>query len=349
MKKIARFLLLSLLLLTALPCVSACNEHRGLEFVLLEDGTYGVKAASVYHRKELVIPESYEGCAVTAILANGFSAATALTKVTLPASLRVIGAGAFAGCTALSEIALPTSLREIGAGAFLGCSSLRLTAEGDALYLGNDASPYFYLYKAAGTEITEIAIPEGTAFIADSAFAGCRALTALSLPASLRAVGADAFLECTSLTTVTAASPSSFAAIAFANREANPASRVGGLTVDGAPLTALTVAEGITRIGSYAFAGFTSLTEITLPAGLLEIGSHAFYGSGLASVTIPASASRIGRDAFFGCAALTGVTFESSASWHYGALLIDAGELSNPTVAAEYLSGTYHSYVWSRY
>ncbi len=350
MKKIARFLLLSALLLAALPCFAGCNEHRGMEFVLLEDGTYGVRATSVYHREELVIPEVYEERAVTAILANGFAGATSLKQVTLPSSLRTIEAGAFAGCVSLGDIVLPSSLSNIGASAFSGCTSLPLVKEGNAYYLGSASSPYFYLYKSDSTAIASVTVPEGTAFIADSAFAFCRALTAVSLPASLRAVGTDAFLECTSLATVTAADPSAFASVMFANRSANPASLAGGLTEDGSPLTTITVAEGVTRIGDYAFADFTSLTSITLPEGLLEIGTGAFRAcSGLTSLTVPTSALRIGISAFLGCSALRSVAFQNPTSWHHGALLIDTGELSDPALAATYLVGTYHSYPWSRY
>lgn len=350
MKKIARFLLLFLLLLAALPCFYGCNEHRGLEFVLLDNGTYGVKAKSVYHREELVIPEVYEGRAVTTVLANGFAGATALSTVTLPASLTAIEAGAFAGCGALGEIVLPASLTSIGTGAFSGCASLPLVREGNALYLGSESSPYFYLYKATDTTITTVTVPEGTAFIADAAFAYCRALTSVSLPASLRAVGVDAFLECTGLATVTAADPSAFATVTFANRNANPASMAGGLTENGAPISSVTLAEGLTRIGDYAFAGFSSLTEITLPEGLTAIGTGAFADcTALAAVTIPESTARIGIDAFFGCGALTEATFKASTSWHYGALLIPSIELADPALAADFLAGTYHSYLWSRY
>ncbi len=350
MKKIARFLLLSLLLATALPCFSACSETRGLEFVLLDDGTYGVRAKSTYHRQELVIPASYEGVAVTAILANGFAGSEAIETVSLPSSLRTVGAGAFLDCAALTEITLPSGLTAIGAGAFMGCPSLDLTEHGGALYLASETTPFFYLYKATSTAITEVALHEETVFIADIAFAHCRALTALHLPASLRAIGADAFFDCTALATVTAADPATFAGIAFANRAANPAAGAGGLSADGALLTEITLAEGLTAIGDYAFAGFTALTEITLPEGLVTIGAGAFYGcAGLTAVSTPAAVNRIGIDAFFACASLTEVTLGSIEGWHHGGFDIPSAYLTDPATIAAYLTGTYHSYLWSRY
>lgn len=349
MKKIAKFLLLSTLLLATLPCFTACNEYRGIDFVLQEDGTYGVRAKSVYHKSSLTIPEVYEGRAVTAILPNGFAEATSLETVILPPSLVSIGAGAFLGCESLAEITLPSSLVSIGASAFLGCPSLPLVREGNALYLASEGSLTFYLLRATDTAITDLTVPEGTVFIADAAFAFCRALTAVALPASLRAVGLDAFEGCSALSVVTAADPSAFAAVSFESPYANPASLVGGLSVNGVRLSSLTVAEGVTGIGSHALAGFTSLTSLTLPEGLLTIGDGALAGcSALTAVTIPGSVNRIGFGAFFGCAALESVTFKTTQSWHYNGMELVAEDLEDAALAAAYLTGTYHSYVWAR-
>ena len=38
----------------------------------------------------------------------------------------------------------------------------------------------------------------------------------------------------------------------------------------------MTIGEGVTSIGRYAFSSCSNLTEITLPSSLIEIGSGAF-------------------------------------------------------------------------
>ncbi|MBQ2880553.1 MAG: leucine-rich repeat domain-containing protein, partial [Anaerotignum sp.] len=43
-------------------------------------------------------------------------------------------------------------------------------------------------------------------------------------------------------------------------------------------ITAVTVEEGVTSIGDYAFAGCSNLEEVTLPNSLTDIGDGAFYG-----------------------------------------------------------------------
>ncbi|WP_302429107.1 leucine-rich repeat domain-containing protein, partial [uncultured Prevotella sp.] len=74
-------------------------------------------------------------------------------------------------------------------------------------------------------------------------------------------------------------------------------------------LTSLTLPDGITSIGDFAFSGCSGLTSLTLPDGITSIGSYAFLGcSGLTSLTLPAGITKIGDSAFFGCRGLTSLT-----------------------------------------
>ena len=60
--------------------------------------------------------------------------------------------------------------------------------------------------------------------------------------------------------------------------------------------------NGLTSIGADAFYGCSSAVSIVLPDTLSCIGSHAFEGfSGLTSIDIPDSITEIGADAFSGC------------------------------------------------
>lgn len=53
------------------------------------------------------------------------------------------------------------------------------------------------------------------------------------------------------------------------------------------------------------------MTSVTIPEGVTKIGDYAFqYCSSLTSVTIPEGVTTIGEGAFYGCSALTSVTFE---------------------------------------
>ena len=68
----------------------------------------------------------------------------------------------------------------------------------------------------------------------------------------------------------------------------------------------LNLSEGLTSIGSYAFAYESSLTGVTIPSTVTRIGTCAFYYcSKLASAPLPAGLTSIGNSAFFDCALTT--------------------------------------------
>ena len=134
--------------------------------------------------------------------------------------------------------------------------------------------------------------------IGEYAFAYCRGLTSLTLPAGITSIGRSAFVGCSGLTSLTL-----------------PA---GITSIDGyafyscSGLMSLTLPTGITSIGEYAFEGCSGLTSLTLPAGITSIGEYAFEGcSGLTSLTLPASITSISNGAFMGCSGLTSLTLHA--------------------------------------
>ena len=61
----------------------------------------------------------------------------------------------------------------------------------------------------------------------------------------------------------------------------------------------LSISEGVTYIGEFAFWGLDGLKEVVLPEGLIEIGDYAFSScQGLKSITFPSTLETIGA-AFF--------------------------------------------------
>ena len=77
-----------------------------------------------------------------------------------------------------------------------------------------------------------------------------------------------------------------------------------------ASLTEVTIPAGVTSIWSYAFSGCSSLTSVTIPEGVTSIKSFTFSSCfNLTSVTIPDSVTSIETDAFTGCTSLTKVTY----------------------------------------
>ena len=84
----------------------------------------------------------------------------------------------------------------------------------------------------------------------------------------------------------------------------------GVLTKYRGPGGAVTLPEGVTRIGDRAFYGNCGLTAIRLPEGLVSIGEKAFSGCLLLEeVRLPESLREIGKEAFLGCFSLREVRF----------------------------------------
>ena len=99
-------------------------------FTELSDGTYSVKASSTSISGAIEIPASYNGKAVTQIPSGGgttsgaFYNCTAITSVTIPDSVTLIGTYAFYSCSGLKSVTIGNSVTVIGDRAFQGCSKL---------------------------------------------------------------------------------------------------------------------------------------------------------------------------------------------------------------------------------
>ena len=74
-------------------------------------------------------------------------------------------------------------------------------------------------------------------------------------------------------------------------------------------MTSITIPDGVTSIGEFAFTYCSSLTRIEIPDSVTEIGNSAFgYCSSLTSIEIPDSVTSIGYGAFENCHSLTEMT-----------------------------------------
>lgn len=136
-------------------------------------------------------------------------------------------------------------------------------------------------------------------------------------PNSIKSVGVGAFSLCSRLTAVHVEDINSFAEIEFEDRNSNPLLSAKNLYMDGNLVTDV-VLSNITKIGTAAFMGCTSIQTVTLPEGLLSIGTSAFlYCENLTTINIPSSVTRIGEHAFFNCDKLTSATFADPNGWYY--------------------------------
>ena len=244
MKKILCLVLCVAMLLAFVGCGegSATKGTEGLEYTLLDDGTYAVSVGTATDVTEIVIPSKHEGKAVTKIAERGFYQLTNLTKITIPNTVTSIAAYAFYNCKELTSITIPNSVTSIDHYAFEFCTSLTsitipdsVTSIGSSAFNGTawyesqpDGLVYAgkVAYKYKGTCPNTISIKNDTKAIAGGAFNYCKNLTSITIPDSVTIIGGVAFFYCTSLTSIT-------------------------------------IPDSVTSIDHYAFYNCTNLTSIT--------------------------------------------------------------------------------------
>ncbi len=252
--------------------------------------------------EDLTIPAELEGRPVFLIRERAFAGNAALRSVTIADGLKEIQREAFRNCTSLERVTIPGSVQTFGDG-------LR-QAPGRDLALSMRSGIF-----AGCTALTGVTLGEGIVMLDSGMFSGCTALEGIRLPSTLHMIGAGAFRDCTALKSaglpegVTSVGIEVFAGCTALEEVLLPDSltRIGeGAFAGCRALKTLSVPEGVTEIGGNAFLNCSALTEVLLPSTLTVIGESAFAGcSGLTSLRIPDGVTRIGKNAFDGCAGLT--------------------------------------------
>ena len=195
------------------------------------------------------------------------------------------------------------------------------------------------------TGLTGVTIPDGVTFIGLHAFSGCTGLTSVTIPASVTWINKDAFGSCTNLISASvhnantkfdqdvfkdAASGfilrghSGSTAETYAGDNGHPfmllvemaapdfvlpaaLTRIEDEAFSGTKMTVAYIPDGVTDLGSGAFANCMSLTQIRIPASVAVIPSDVFGNIGKSQLTIfgaPGSAAQT-------FAAAEGIRFEA--------------------------------------
>ena len=291
------------------------EESFSFEFEEL-DGGYAIKK---YTGEDNIvkIPEKYNGKAVTQIRENAF-ADTVVRALYIPDSVTRIEKGALSNMGALVTLRIP----------FVG---------------GEDATHFGYIFGASSyaeqavkvSPSLDVLIVGNGREIADNAFAGCKSLSAISLPDGIESVGDFAFYECADLVYVkTGEKINSFGSYAFGycsslrHFDAKDAKNLGlGMLYEAKWLFSLSIPFVGGSVSEDRFIGYLFGADIPehndeyVPASLrqvhvsgsADIPARAFAGCAyIQNITLSDEIGKIGIRAFYACRSLEGISLPES-------------------------------------
>lgn len=354
-----------------------------IKVVKIESGIKNIGEYAFSNCRKLTsvtIPDS-----ITSIGAGAFYYCTGLTSVTIPDSVINIGERAFYKCTSLISIEIPDSVTSIGDSAFFYCEYLSgVNIPNGVISIGRDA--FFncrirsvtlpdsikeigtYAFKACSW-LTSVTISDSITNIPEGVFSNCSSLNTVYYSGTHEQWG--------NVTIETYNDYLSSCSIVYDCNSEKPYTSYGTygngvywkLTVDNelviygigeiknrsdatwyddyaSSIKNITIEDGITGIGEYAFGYCSALENITIPDSVTSIGADAFvYCTALESITIPDSVKSIGDEAFAGCSKLASITIPDGVTSIGEEVFFECTKLKNITLPSSITSiGDYAFY-----
>lgn len=131
---------------------------------------------------------------VVSIADSAFIYMPQMRAITLPMTLRHIGAGAFKDCKGLTSVTLPDSLESFGGlDVFQNCEGLETVRLPKGL---RTMAPHMFVHCL---ELKELVFPDSLKVLPEHAFMSCKSLTEVRIPAGVRTIERGVFWDCQQL------------------------------------------------------------------------------------------------------------------------------------------------------
>lgn len=245
--------------------------------------------------ENLIIPETIiiEGkeYIVTDIDNNAFQGCSQLVSVSIPKTIKSIGARAFQ-----TGKVVDIYIKDLSAWCNITHKYLHHTTGGQYIY--EPIADYRLFLN--GSEVTSLEIPSEITYLKTNCFSGCKSISTVVMHDKLNYIGDYAFYKCDELST-----------IEFSDNVTN----IGEYCFcDCRLLENIKLPRFLETLKIGALQN-TNICEITIPGSVTEIGSGCFMGcKSLKEIVIPRNVVRIEDNAFYGCYSLKEVVLEDCSN-----------------------------------
>ena len=190
-------------------------------------------------------------------------------------------------------------------GFVIGSNVTKITIPYTVTTIGEDAFSYS---ESLRTVIVDDKVVNGSIYtskletIEQKAFAGCANLETVLLPNSLKTLQSSVFMDCTSLNYYNDLTTKGIKIVEYIEPINDGILSIGSYCFAGCTsLTNYYIANQVKNIGDYVFQNCTSLSTITFSSYPLitSIGRYSFANTVIEEITIPESVTNVGNYAFY--------------------------------------------------
>ena len=227
-----------------------------------------------------------------------------LRNISIPNTVKYIGAGAFAWCSNLTNIIIPDSVNTLEDDLFADCTNLaRVELPNSLISIGNST------FRDC-TSLATFEIPNSVVTIGSSAFLGCTNLTSLEIPKSVTSIGNSAFAECNALKDLIIENGTETLKLGYIS---DSKSLFGDSPLESVHLGRPLSYQSILNRNTYGYSPFAcqkNLQRVTISENIKTLPGYFFYNcETLSSIEIPSSVTTIENYAFKGCISLNDLSF----------------------------------------